>query len=216
VLAGFSERYHAQLTGTVPVPTVIHWHAAVFGAWFVLVLAQTTLVAAGHSAVHRRLGVAAVVLAPAAIAIAALTTVEAARHGANPGNIFANPRAFMALGFVDLVLFTGFVTAALVSRRRPELHKRLMILACVILLWPAITRLPSFAGTRPLEPLEFAALLSLLALFALSGPLYDLLSRRRVHAIEIVGGCLIVAGRPIARFIGTTSAWQSFAGWLIG
>jgi hypothetical protein len=216
VVAGFSRRYFTQLAGPAPIALVVHLHAAAFAAWFVLVLTQTALVAAGRTDRHRRLGLCAVVLAPLAIVLGALTAIHGARHGWNPGGAFRDPLAFMALGLVDIALFAGFVTAGFFYRHRSEAHKRLMILASVSLLWAAITRLPSFAGERAPEPLELAGLFGLLAAFAFSGPLYDFFSRRRVRALEVAGGALIVGSRPLARTVSTTDAWHAFAGWLVG
>lgn len=45
------------------LPPIIHLHAAVFTSWLVVLVIQTTLVLRGRTAVHRRLGVAGVVLA---------------------------------------------------------------------------------------------------------------------------------------------------------
>ena len=216
ILAGFSRRYYAQIAGPEPIALIVHLHAVAFAAWFLLACAQTTLVAAGRTDLHRRLGVCGVVLAPLAVALGALVAIHAARHGWNPGHAFRDPLAFMAVGLIDVVLFAGFVVAGFLYRHRTEVHKRLMVLASVSLLWAAITRLPSFAGARAPTPIELAALFALLAAFAFSGPLYDLLSRRHVHAFELAGGAMIVGGRLIARNISTTEAWQRFAAWLVG
>jgi hypothetical protein len=41
--------------------------------------------------------------------------------------------AFLIVGLVDILIFAGFVTAGLYFRRHAELHKRLMLLAMLIL-----------------------------------------------------------------------------------
>ena len=46
-----------------PVTPLVHVHAALFSAWVLLFIAQTTLVAQSRIAVHRRLGIAGGVLA---------------------------------------------------------------------------------------------------------------------------------------------------------
>jgi hypothetical protein len=216
ICAGFSRRYYEQVAGPAPIAPVVHLHAAAFAAWFLLVCTQTALVAAGRADLHRRLGLCAVVLAPFAAALGALVAIHGARHGWNPGGVFPDPLAFMALGLTDVVLFASFVAAGLCFRRRGEVHKRLMTLASVSLLWAAITRLPSFAGERAPEPIETAALFGVLAAFAFSGPLYDFLSRRRVRAFEVAGGVLIVGGRLVARGVSMTDAWHLVAARLVG
>src|SRR5690606_26347501 len=96
---------------------------------------------------------------------------------------------------------------------------RLMVLATVSLLWAAISRLPFAVGiaTPGSQPpaSAFVACFALLAALALSGPCYDFFSGRRVYRFEIAAGVLIVAGRPLARVLGRSDAWQAFAGWLL-
>lgn len=41
-------------------------------------------------------------------------------------------------------MFTGLVAAGLINRRRPEVHKRLMLLATLLILWPAWFRFRHF------------------------------------------------------------------------
>jgi hypothetical protein len=45
----------------------------------------------------------------------------------------------MVVGLADILVFGGFVAAGLCYRHRPEVHKRLMLLATVGgLMWPAV------------------------------------------------------------------------------
>ena len=86
------------------------------------------------------------------------------------------------------------------------------------LLWAAITRLPQALGLVVVpNPPPAAALIGCFVLFlllALSGPLYDLFTRRRVRGWEIAAGLLIFAGRPLARGVSTSDWWQRFGNWL--
>ena len=64
IVAGFSQTYVPKVvTGAPALPPIVHLHAAVFASWLAVFVAQTTLVLSGRPGVHRRLGVAAVVLA---------------------------------------------------------------------------------------------------------------------------------------------------------
>src|SRR5690348_2439270 len=68
VVAGFSTNL-ALGRSTFAVPAVYHMHAGVFFAWLVLYVAQNWLIAAGNAALHRRLGVSALVLVPIMVAM---------------------------------------------------------------------------------------------------------------------------------------------------
>ena len=62
---GFLPNSHAILTGQREnPPLIVHVHAAAMLAWLVLLLTQSTLMAAQKRALHFRLGLAALGLAP--------------------------------------------------------------------------------------------------------------------------------------------------------
>jgi hypothetical protein len=48
----------------------------------------------------------------------------------------------------DMVLFAGFFIPAVIYRRRPEIHKRLMLLATTALLFAAAGRMSNFIRCR--------------------------------------------------------------------
>ena len=50
--------------------------------------------------------------------------------------------ALLINGFMNLFLFSVFFAAGLFFRRKKEIHKRLMVLAMVSLIIPAIARIP--------------------------------------------------------------------------
>ena len=216
VFVGFSATYYLRLLGGGPTATLtggpftalVHVHGALFTAWVLLFIVQTALISNRRVAVHRRLGVAGAVLAAAmVVAGASIAIVTAARGSAPPGMTAV---AFLVIPLFDLVLFTGFVSAALVMRRNKEAHKRLMLLAYVSIITAAIARLP---GVLPLGPPAF---FGLSLLFVIAGVIYDAVSRGRVHRVYLWGGAIIVLSIPLRLAIATTGAWQAFANLLIG
>jgi hypothetical protein len=77
------------------------------------------------------------------------------------------------------------------------------------LVGPGVSRLP-FASGRP----PVIGLLALAFLFA--GPVYDLVTRRRVHPAYLWGGLLALAViPPVAALVSATAAWHSIASWLL-
>lgn len=220
VFFGFAPSYYLRSvthvthypTG-VPVspslPLLVHVHAAAFSAWMVLFVAQSTLVAAGRTDIHRRLGVAAAALVPVMIVLALMTAIRGARDGWNPGGPYPDALAFMIVGVTDVVIFSTFVLAGLRFRRRPEVHKRLMLLGTVGgLMWPAITRMPYVAG-RPI------VMFSLLGSLVLALAARDRVARGRIHPVSLWGGLLILAAFPVRVAIGLTSGWHDVAARLI-
>jgi hypothetical protein len=131
------------------------------------------------------------------------TALATARRGSAPPGM--DPLAFLTIPIFDMVLFAGFVAAALLRRRDKEAHKRLMLLAYVSIIVAAIARLP---GLLPLGPPVF---FGLSLVFVAAGVLYDVISRGRVHKAYVWGGAILVLSIPVRLGLSTTSAWRAFA-----
>jgi hypothetical protein len=201
--------YPTGLPVSPSLPALVHVHALVFSAWVLLFLVQTTLIAADRFRAHRRLGIAGAVLAPVMVVLGVMTAMKGARDGWNPGGPYPDALGFLIVGLVDVLIFAGFVAAGLYFRRRPELHKRLMLLATVGgLMWPAITRMPYVAG-RPI--LMFA----LLGALVLASAVRDVWLRSPGRLVSLGGSLLILAAFPIRVAIGVSDSWHALAAWLV-
>jgi hypothetical protein len=214
--AGFSRTYYLRLVSGGPTATLsggpftslVHLHGALFTSWVLLFIVQTALISTRRVAVHRRLGIAGAVLAAAMVAAGVSVAVSTAARGSSPPGM--TPLAFLVIPLFDMVLFAGFVSAALMARRNKEAHKRLMLLAYISIITAAIARLP---GVLPLGPPAF---FGLSLLFVVAGTIYDFVSRGRVHKVYLWGGAILVVSVPLRLAIANTSAWQSFAKLLTG
>jgi len=210
VFAGFARTYYLRPYFATPQLTpLLHLHGLIFSSWIVLLLAQTVLVAAKRTAVHRRLGWAGGVLAVLMILVGTTTAVVRARIvEVPPGS--PSPLVFLTIPLGDMLVFALLIGAGFYYRRRPDVHKRLMLLATVAILPAAVARLP-FDFIQQVGPLAFFGLPDLFVLVIL---LYDLLTRGRPHRATVLGGLLLVASHPLRLVVGNTQAWLSFATWL--
>jgi hypothetical protein len=209
VFAGFARTYYLRgFFTTEPLSGLLHLHGLVFTSWLLLFVTQTTLVAAGRTDIHRRLGVAGGVLAATMLVVGVLTAIHAAQRGGTP--LGMPPLRFIAIPLGDLSVFSILVTAALLYRRKPEIHKRLMLCATIAILAPATSRLP-FAFIRHIGPVAFFGLADLVLLACI---VYDLVSRRKVHPAYWWAAFLIVASQPLRLILSGTHAWLAFAQWL--
>jgi hypothetical protein len=215
VLAGFGPTYYLRFFSGGPEATIsngpftalIHTHAALFTAWVLLFLVQTTLVARWRVAAHRRLGVAGAFLAFAMVVSGTLAAIATAKRGAAPGG--GDPLAFLIIPLFDMILFAGFVGSALAFRRDGERHKRLMVMAYTSIMVAAVGRLPGVLALGP------PAFFGLTLLFVVAAAIYDLRSRGRVHAVYLLGGAILIASVPLRLALSTTDAWRSVAQMLI-
>ena len=209
VFAGFAPTYYLRpLFGATPLMPLLHLHGLVFTSWMVVLLTQTTLVAANRTDVHRRLGIAGAVIAVLMVVVGTITAIIRAKQGAAPP-VGPSPLVFLAIPLGDMLVFSSLVGAGFYFRRRPDVHKRLMLLATISILSAAIARLPF--GILKAGPPAFFGLTDL---FIVACILYDLIAGRRIHRATALGGLLIVASQPLRLMLAGTSAWMSFATWL--
>ncbi len=207
--AGFARTYYLKGSfGTPELPPALHAHGLVMTLWFVLFIVQARLVAAGRTDLHRRLGVAGAFVAVLVVVLGAVVAIEGARGGLSPG---LPPLVFLAIPLGMLVVFTALVGAAIALRRRPDWHKRLMLLATLSLLTPAIARIATdFLGLK--SPPMFFALTDAIVLAWVA---WDTLRHRRLHPAFLWGTLLFLASQPLRIALAHTEAWQRFAAWLV-
>ena len=84
------------------------------------------------------------------------------------------------------MLFGVFFGAAVLYRKKPEIHKRLILLATVALLFAAVSRM-RFIGQRPILLLVWLSPV----LVAIG---YEGLTRRRVHPTYLIGLAILLTG----------------------
>jgi hypothetical protein len=206
VVAGFAPTYFLRgLSDRPPLSPLFHVHGLVFTSWLLLLLTQTALVARHRVDWHRRLGIGGAVLAAVMVPLGIMAGIAGARHGTATGGL--EPLVFLIFPVGQIVMFAGFMGAAVWKRRQPEIHKRLVLLSTVVVVTPAISRLP-------FVPNPMISLL-LSALFVVAGMVHDWRSRGRVHPIYIWGVVVIVLSGPVRFALGHTAAWQSFARFLV-
>lgn len=214
VFVGFAPTYYLRgpfgapptVSGATTLSPLAQLHGAVFTAWVLLFIVQTALVASHRTRIHRRLGIAGGVLGAVMVVIGASTAIASAARGAAPPG--PDPLAFLAIPLFDMVVFPVLLGAALWHRRRPETHKRLMLLAYISIITAAIARLP---GVLPHGPLAFFGLSFVFLAIAM---IYDALSRHRVHPAYIWGGALLVLSVPVRLMVSGTAIWRAFAEFL--
>jgi uncharacterized membrane protein YozB (DUF420 family) len=212
-------------TRKVPLPLtpLVTAHAVVSAAWLFLFLAQAALVATGRTAVHRRVGVAGAVLTAVFLVLGWFTTLGQARRGFDLSGAISrlpNPpgvdQATATVGVLFFFLTFGVLAgAALWYRRRPAVHKRLMLLALLGGLTP--TPVAHVIGTwPPLLPWANVIFSLSLVVFLAIGPIYDRISDGRIHPVSLWGGLsLFVWTTAFNAAILPSAAWRQFAHWLI-
>ncbi|MGE5093760.1 MAG: hypothetical protein ACM3SO_01395 [Betaproteobacteria bacterium] len=211
VFFGFSRTYYLKgAFGTPELSTLKHIHGVLMTAWFVLFFTQVRLVATQRIAVHRQLGVLGVVLAAGLVFVGTQLGIASARSGMSPIPSVP-PLVFLVMPIGEVVIFTTLFTAAVLLRRRSPWHKRLMVLASLAMLTPAVARLP-FDFVRSGGPLAFFALTDLVILSCIA---VDTARNRRLHPAFAIGFVVVVVGQLGRLALSQTPAWNAFARWLV-
>ena len=212
VLIGFARTYYLKgFFATPPIPSrFVHLHGIVMTAWVALFIAQVSLVATRRTKVHQRLGVFGAVLAALVVVVGVLTGLYAAAREAPTVGPFALQFLVVPLG--DMIVFAVLIGAALYFRRRLDIHKRLMLLAAVNLLAPAIARIPlnfiANGGALVFFGLTDVCLLAFIA--------FDTIRHRRLHPAFLWGTIFIIVMQPLRILLAGTDAWLRFATALVG
>jgi hypothetical protein len=211
VFAGFAQTYYLKAFFETPaLSPLFHIHGLLMTAWFLLFFVQVRLVAAHRTDLHRRLGVAGAVLAGLIVVIGIdVGLTSARRHLAADPN--SDALVFLPLPLISVVVFAIIVAAAILLRRRPEYHKRLMVLACVSILAAGIDRVP-------LHFVENAGRVTLFGLndLCLAAPMaYDTLRNRKLHPAWFWGSLLFVGSQGLILAVRNMPAWLRLAAWLV-
>jgi hypothetical protein len=218
----FAPTYWLQLpAGTFIGSPLLHLHGALFSGWTLLLLWQSVLVARGRFDYHRAWGLMAISLATAMVIIGVAVAVDTLKAGEAHG-YGDRARAFLVLPMSAITLFAGFFIAAIANVRRPEAHKRLILLATIALLQAAMGRVffvwmtgggpgmrPGLGAPPPLS-IGFFPSLSLEILIA-AGIIYDWRTRGRPHPAWLYGAAIMALVVILRRPIANTSAWLTIA-----
>jgi hypothetical protein len=213
VFVGFSKVYYLKpFFDSRPLYSwLVSFHAVVMTAWVALFAAQAWLVSSKRVRLHMKLGWIGVGLAVLVLLTGYYVSIGALAHqtAADRGGI--PPLSFLIVPLADLVLFVGLFGLAIIWRKRPAEHKRLMLLTAANFLPPAAARMP-VAALQALGPLWIFGLPAVLAVAALA---YDTWRNGRVNWTFLIGTVVLVASFPLRIMIAGTETWLNFAAWLV-
>lgn len=205
VFVGFYPTYYLRPQfQTTALPLYLHVHGAVFTTWILLFIVQTTLVAAHRVDVHRRFGWVVAGWAALMAVVGSTAGILSMRRDFAAGHE-VEAMSFLTTPLLSMVVFGGFVGAAVIYRRQPETHKRLMLLATIGILDAAVAR-----WRTPLVATSLGDY-GLTDAFIVAAIVYDVASRRRIHPAYIWGTLVLVFFQFLRNVVGATAAWHTFA-----
>jgi hypothetical protein len=206
VYIGFSPTYFQAGLLRAPLPSpILHIHGAIFTLWMLLFVIQAALISARRVQWHRSFGTIAFCLPPIMIVIGVIAAIDALHRGVRIGPL--DPAVSFAIPLIGIVAFTIVIYAAWRARRRPDAHKRLIMIATIGLVGAAFGRFPwDRIGLPPAAGAATGVGVLLLILMT-----YELFTLRRIHRSTLWAAPLVFASVAFAVPIGMTPAWRAFA-----
>jgi hypothetical protein len=206
VFIGFSPTYFQAGMMRAPLPSpILHIHGAVFTLWMLLFVVQTALISARRVKWHRSFGIVAFCLPPIMIVLGVWAAIDALHRGVRIGPL--DPAVSAAIPLIGIVGFTVVIYASWQARRRPDVHKRLILIATMDLVAAAFGRFPwARIGLPPAAGAVTGLGILLLILLG-----YELISIRRIHRSTLWAAPFVFATVALAVPMGMTPAWHAFA-----
>jgi hypothetical protein len=180
---------------TPPIRGQVIAHGLIMSAWMVMTLVQPLLIARKNHRLHMKLGWLGVALAAAVTVAGVKLSIDSCAVMPPDMVIWAmSPPQFMAVPFWVSVVFGSCVAVAVWKRRRPAIHRAMLLMGTLVAMSAAISRIDTlnrtFVGT---------------AMERLMGPFFT---------TAVVGALLVLAHGAITRRVDRW-LWGSFAGTLV-
>lgn len=207
VLIGFAKTFIAPVSaGKFFAPGVVYVHGAFAFSWVSLFVIQTSLINAKKYRTHIILGIAGILIA----AGTALTMLPVGMYAANK-ELKQGLGETAISGIVGVVtsaiMFLSIVIAGILNRHNPATHKRLMLLATIVVLWPAWFRFRHYFPSIPRPDIWFAVVLA----DSLISCIWDKLVNGKVHPVFKYLGAFIILEHTFEVIAFDSPSWRFVA-----
>ena len=120
--------------------TVVAHSSAIF-AWFLLFFVQSLLISTKNRKVHMKLGWSVLVIG-STIAVTGLLVAYRSIRLVPSQNVLGWPGPqFLLIMFAEIALFVAFVAIGVLNRKRPRIHRPMMLMASLSILSGATARI---------------------------------------------------------------------------
>ncbi|MGZ9098471.1 MAG: hypothetical protein ACXW3O_02090 [Brevundimonas sp.] len=210
---GFAKTFfYPLLTGTFRADPMVYVHGLFLFSWVGFFLSQSLLVHRKRLQLHKKMGWAGAVIVAGVVLTTLYVAILASRRSAAAGSPTADGELLVIM--IEMLIFSALVGSAILLRRKPEAHKRLMLLALIASLGPAWFRFRHYFPEVE-NPLFFYSVLiadSLILIAAVA----DYMRHKRVHSVYIIAGGGMFFVHLVEVFAFETSSFQALASVLSG
>lgn len=176
VICGFSHTIDRNLLHPrIQPPWILYLHSFVFSSWVLFFIVQSALIRSHNLRLHRTLGWVGVGLGVSILVLGYTTSTTMARLSVQQRLPFPFV-SFLIVGMMDLVCFAVPFALAIYWRRRPDFHRRLVLIAACALTEAAFGRFSSLHII--FAPVGVDVLILL-------GVVRDVIVERRIHKVYL-------------------------------
>jgi hypothetical protein len=196
-----------------PMQTLVFMHAIAMTTWVLLSLVQPLLIANGSRRVHMAVGRFGAVLAVCVVVLGSWVAIRGASLVPPEERIWGlAPKPFNLFAVVQIVTFGLFVGVGVYYRRRPDIHRPMMLMATLTVIGAAVARIGPFNALYEGTVLEtiFGPDMWTLVLATLLLVVKWFIIRSFDRWFAIGYGCL-VASHLLVWWVANTDAWERLA-----
>lgn len=212
VLIGFAKTFIIPVANNeFKAPLIIHIHGAFAFAWIMLFLVQTSLIHFHKYHIHLVLGFTGLFIAAGVL----ITMIPAGAHVVTRElNQGVGETAYSSLlGVITSgLLFFSLVIAGVLKRNNSAAHKRLMLLATIVVLWPAWFRFRHYFPSVPRPEIWFALVLA--DSLIIVAWIWDKLKNGKIHPVLLYVGLFIILEQSFEVWVYDGPVWRSIAMWI--
>lgn len=189
---------------TAQIMPLIVAHGLAMSSWVILFLVQSVLIRTGRRKLHLVIGLGGV-LAAAIVILGATVAPLSVHFSPQVYTTIGGARPFLAMMWVQMLSFGTLVGIGLLYRRRPEIHRPMMLLATIVIQTGALGRCPYIEHIAALAPLYVWGPVLLLGglLFLLQWGM-----SRTANRWYLMGYAGMVIASFVSVAIGTSAMWN--------
>ena len=121
-------------------------HSSAIFAWYVLFFVQALVISVQNRRLHMKLGWSVLLIGTTIVCTGPLIAIRGVQLSPNH-TVFDWPYAgFLLIMLTEIALYTVFVTIGVLNRRRPWIHRPMMLMASLSILRGATARTPFFSA----------------------------------------------------------------------
>jgi len=192
--------------------TVVVHSSAIF-AWYLLFFAQSLLISIQNRRLHMKLGWSVLVISSTIAVTGPLVAIRSTRLSPDAAVFDWSGRQFLLIMFTEIAMYLTFVTIGVVNRKRPRIHRPMMLLASLVILTGATGRIPLVNSIFGLH--QWVALFGPVVCLGALLLLVRLAMTRRLDREFAAGYADLVVVTLVAARLAETGVWVNWAGMIL-